>query len=310
MTSLKDQVFDVPATPDLLDCSTPLLAPNLSAANPSDKDLQRADGCGRILLSGSERGTFIVDVVQRSPVRVLFPKTSDFSLEEAVLINTAGGIAGGDRLEYSVTALAGASIALTSQAAEKVYRALSQPAQISTKLRIHAGARVAWLPQETIVFNWARLTRETEIDFSSGAELLALEWLVLGRAAYGEKVVGGHITDSWRVRKDGRLIWADSFRITGDIFPHLHRKALLSNFKAIATLIYSGPGLATLLEFLREIAPSPRCHQATTLVGGVIVVRFAAELSSDLRLGLRNFIRQLGPELGGGPFRVPKMWAC
>src|SRR5262249_19170203 len=106
--------------------------PDVGTDSPSDGDLQRADGFGRILLSGSQRGTFIMDVFQRSPVRVMFPRTSGFALEEAVLINTAGGIAGGDRLEYSVTALSNASMALTSQAAEKVYRALNVPAHIST----------------------------------------------------------------------------------------------------------------------------------------------------------------------------------
>src|SRR5260370_41227027 len=103
--------------------------------------------------------------------------------EEAVLINTAGGIAGGDRLEYAVTTLANASIAVTSQAAEKVYRALSEPARLVTKLKACEAAKLAWLPQETIVFNWARLSRESEIELSSGAELLALEWLGLGRGA-------------------------------------------------------------------------------------------------------------------------------
>lgn len=293
-----------------MDYSTAVLTPDPNAANPSDTDLQRADGSVRILVSGSQRGAFIKDVFQRSPVRVMFPRIQGFALEEAVLINTAGGIAGGDRLEYCVTALPNASLALTSQAAEKVYRALNEPAHVSTKLQAFEGAKLAWLPQETIVFNWARLTRKTEIDVTSGSEVLALEWLVLGRAAYGEKVVGGHITDTWHVRKDGRLIWADSFRVSEEIFPHLHRKALLSNFKAIATLIYFGPDLETLLDLLREIVPSPRCHHGTTLVGGVIVVRFAAELSSDLRAGLLNFLRHLGPELGGGPFRAPKIWAC
>ena len=171
----------------------------------------------------------------------MFPRVGKVRVEEAVLVNTAGGIAGGDRLESCVTALANASIAVTSQAAEKVYRALNEPARIATKLKACESAKLAWLPQETIVFNWARLSRDTEIELSSGAELLALEWLVLGRAAHGEEMVGGHIIDSWRVKKDGRLIWADSFRVTDEMFPHLHRKALLSNCKAIATLIYFGP---------------------------------------------------------------------
>jgi urease accessory protein len=284
--------------------------PEGRAENPSDRDLQRAEGSGRIVVSGSEKGTRIMDLFQRSPIRIMFPRVGGGAVEEAVLINTAGGIAGGDRLECAVTALANASIAVTSQAAEKVYRALSEPARIATKLKACEAGKLAWLPQETIVFNWARLSRKTEIDLSSGAELLALEWLVLGRAAHGEEMVGGHVTDSWRVKKDGRLIWADTFRVTDEIFPHLHRKALLSNSKAVATLVYFGPYVETRLEFLRDIAPFPECQSAATSVGGLIIVRFAAKVSSHLRLALRSLLQQFSQELGPGPFRVPKMWSC
>jgi urease accessory protein len=209
-----------------------------------------------MVLSGSAKGTRIMDIFERSPIRIMFPRDIRGAVEEAVLVNTAGGIAGGDRLEIAVTALANASIAVTSQAAEKVYRALNEPARITTKLQAFEVAKLAWLPQETIVFNWARLSRQTEIEISSGAELLALEWLVLGRAAHGEEMSGGHITDSWRVKKDDRLIWADSFRITDDIFAHLHRKALLANCKAVATLIYFGPCPDARLEFVRHVALS------------------------------------------------------
>jgi len=289
---------------------SPFRLPETRAGNPSDKDLQRAEGSCRILLSGSESGTRVMDVFQRSLVRVMFPRAGGGAVNESVLINTAGGIAGGDRLEYSVTALAGASMVVTSQAAEKVYRALNVPAQISTKLKAHEGAKLAWLPQETIIFNWARLSRNTEINLASGAELLALEWLVLGRAAHGENMVGGHITDSWRVKKDGRLIWADTFRATDETFPHVHRKALLSNRRTVATLIHFGPDLDIRLKFLREIASSPECDCAATSVGGLIIVRFAANVSSNLRLALRCFLQQFGRAFGPGPFRVPKMWSC
>ena len=279
-------------------------------SNPSDKDLQRAHGCGRVVVSGSERGTCVTDVFQRSPIRIMFPRVGAGSVEEAVLINTAGGVAGGDWLECSVTALSNASIAVTSQAAEKVYRALDEPAHISTKLKAHDGGRLAWLPQETIVFNSGRISRHTEIEVSSGAELLALEWLVLGRAAHGEQVVGGFISDSWRVKKDDRLIWADCFRVNDEVFPHLHGRALLSDCKAIATLIYFGPALDVRLEFLRGIAASLNCQSAATSVSGVIVARFAAAFPSELRVALRSFLQQFSRELGPGPFRVPKMWTC
>ncbi len=278
--------------------------------NPSDRDLQRAEGCGRIVMSSAENHTRILDIFERSPIRIMFPVVDDGALKEAVLVNTAGGIAGGDRLEFSVTALAGASIAVSSQAAEKVYRALSEPAFIKTQLKAGAGAKLAWLPQETIVFNWGRVNRKTEINLTSGAEILALEWLVLGRAAHGEEMAGGHISDNWRVKKDGRLIWADGFRITDEVFSHLHRKALLANCKAVGTLIYFGPYLDKRLEFFRDIAPSLECHCAATSVGGLMMVRFAAKSASDLRLALRNVLQQFSREVGPGPFRVPKLWSC
>ena len=276
----------------------------------TDSHLQRAEGGGRMVLGGARNGARIVEVFQRSPIRIMIPRVAGSAVEEAVFINTSGGIAGGDRLDCNVTALAEASIAVTSQAAEKVYRALNEPARIATKLKACEAAKLAWLPQETIIFNWARLSRKTEIDVASGAELLALEWLVLGRAAHGEDMVGGHISDTWHVKKDGRLIWADCFRATDGTFPNLKRNALLSSCKAIGTLIYFGPDFAARLEFFRGIAASLKCHCAATCVSGLIVVRLAAPLSSDLSLALRTLLQQFSQQFGPGPFRVPKMWSC
>lgn len=276
--------------------------------SPSDKELQRAAGCVRIVLESSNRGTRIADVYQQSPVRILFPNASGGAIEEAVLLNTAGGIAGGDRLEYSVTALTNASIAVTSQAAERVYRALNEPARVVTRLKAHEGAKPAWLPQETIVFNRARFRRDTEIELSSGAELLALEWLVLGRAAHGDEMSGGYLSDSWRVTVDGKLVWADCFRATDEVFPHLSKMAMLSNCKAVGTLIYFGDCIAARLEFLRHALPVR--DSAATAVGGLIIVRFAAKLPSELRLTVGGLLERLSRELGPGPFRKPKMWSC
>jgi urease accessory protein len=303
-------MFDATQPPDHGNALSSFDLPEVRPRNPSDKDLQRAEGSGRIVLSGSDKGTRVMDVFQRSPIRIMFPKTADGAVQEAVLVNTAGGIAGGDRLETGVTALGNASIAVTSQAAEKVYRALDEPARITTRLKAYEVAKLAWLPQETIVFDRGRLRRETEIELSSTAELLALEWLVLGRTAHGEDMVGGHITDSWRVKKDDRLIWADSFRITDEIFPQLDRKVLLSNCRAVATLICFGPALAARLEFLREVVRSLECKCGVTSVGGLIIVRFAAKVLYDLRLALQNFLEQFSRELGGRAFRAPKMWSC
>ena len=284
--------------------STPL------SRGQSDQDLERAEGSGRIVVSGTECGTRVKDLFQRSPLRILFPSTGAGAVKEAVFLNTAGGIAGGDRLECDVAALSNASIAVTSQAAEKVYRALNTPARIATRLKACEDAKLAWLPQETILFNGGQLSRTTEIEISNGAELLALEWLVLGRGAHGEEITGGQIADSWRVKKDGRLIWADSFRATDQTFQHLHRKALLSDCKAFGTLVYFGSHLDARLEFLRNLAPARGCCCSMTSMSGLIIARFAARTSFELRRALQGFLQQFGRELGGHPFGMPKMWSC
>jgi urease accessory protein len=209
-----------------------------------------------------------------------------------------------------VTVTDDASIAITTQAAEKVYRALDESAHILTTLKAHGTAKLAWLPQETIVFNRARVSRKTQIEITSGAELLALEWLVLGRAAHGEKLSAGTITDHWRAVKDGRLVWADSFRVTDDVFPHLCRKSLLSDCTAIATLVYFGSAPGERLELMRDLVSSLECQCAATLVGGLMVVRFAARTSYDLRIAMRTVLQRFGNEFAHGPFHVPKMWSC
>lgn len=275
-----------------------------------DSELQRAQGAGRIVVDGCEGGTRIVDVFQQHPLRIMFPRTCGAAVEEAVIVNASGGIAGGDRLETAVTLLGEASLAVTTPAAEKVYRALIEPAQVATRLSVSAGGRLAWLPQETIVFQQARLRRETRIQLVSGAEVLALECLVFGRAAHGEEFRGGYISDSWRVSIDGRLAWADTLRITDVVFPRLRSKALLGDSKAIATLLCFAPHPQRRLEVLREFASRIECEFAATLVAGLLIARLAASRSAELRSALKTLLQHFAQEAGHGPFRVPKMWSC
>ncbi len=179
-----------------------------------------------------------------------------------------------------------------------------------TRLKADTTAKLAWLPQETIIFDSARVHRRMEVDIGSGAELMALEWLVLGRRAYGEELARGHIRDTWRVRLDGKLVWADSLLITDETFLHLSRKALLSSFRTIGTLLYFGPGLERRLEMLRRLEETVACTCAATIVSGLMIVRLAADKPQDLRCALIAILQHFGREDVSGPFRVPKMWSC
>src|SRR5580704_9605304 len=140
-------MFDATPQHDDLDDALPPGLPEGVRGNSSDMGLQRAQGAGRVVLSGSMNGTRVSDVHQQFPTRIMFPQIGDGAVREAVIVNASGGIAGGDRLELEVIALNKASVVVTSQAAEKVYRALDRPARIATRLKAHKAARLAWLPQ-------------------------------------------------------------------------------------------------------------------------------------------------------------------
>ena len=137
-----------------------------------------------------------------------------------------------------------------------------------------------------------------------------MEWLVLGRAAHGEKLSAGNIIDTWHVRKNGRLLWGDTFRVTDDVFSHLSRKALLWDSAAVATLLYFGPELEERLQLIRSQPVSFDCQCGATVVGGMVVARLAARSSFELKATLRNLLQEFGKQLAPGPFRVPKMWSC
>ena len=173
---------------------------------------------GRIALSVAAAGemTRRRHVYEDGPLRVRFPNSGEAGLE-AVIVNTAGGIAGGDRHDLDIGVGDGATLGVTTAAADKIYRALGPDAEIAVKLSVGAQGLLAWLPQETILFDRARLRRRIEVDVANAGSVLMAEALVFGRSAMGETVKAGAFTDRWRVRRDGRLIFAETVRLDGEI---------------------------------------------------------------------------------------------
>jgi urease accessory protein len=274
-----------------------------------DRDLQRMDGAARVGVVGRQGSTFLADLYQRSPAKAMFPRIDGKDCREVVFLNTAGGIAGGDWLHYALTAGEGATITATTQTAERVYKAIGEPGHVTTRIEAHANATVEWLPQESIVFERGRLTRQTEIDMDAAARVLAMDWLLLGRTASGEVVRTGEIRDNWRIRRDGRLVWADSFRLGEDIAGQAARASLLGGCTAIATIIYAAPDAEAHLDPAREILGALGIKAGATLVNSLLICRFAAELASDLRRGVTTFLRTFRAELGGFPPALPRVWA-
>ncbi|MGA7809253.1 urease accessory protein UreD [Bradyrhizobium sp.] len=214
-------------------------------------------------------------------LRVRFPSAEGGGLS-AVFVNTAGGIAGGDRFDIDIAAGPGAQLTLTTAAAEKVYRAVGPAAELGISLRADDGAQLAWLPQETILFDRARLLRRIEIDLAASASLLLCEIVVFGRAAMGERMSHGSFIDRWRLRRDGRLVFAETVRLDGDVGGKLAASAIASGGAAVGTALIV-PGDESLVERIRELSGSFGGEVGISAWNGFAMARFCAQDAARLR---------------------------
>jgi urease accessory protein len=214
-------------------------------------------------------------------LRARFPSPEGDGLS-AVLVNTAGGIAGGDRFSVEVALREGARLTLTTAAAEKVYRAQDEGAELDISLKVADGAHLAWLPQETILFDQARLSRRIDIDLSEGASLVLGEVVVFGRAAMGETMQRGAFVDRWRFRRGGRLVFGETIRLEGDVGAKLARRAIAGGGVAVGTLLVV-PGDEALLARVRESSASFGGEVGLSAWNGFAMVRFCAQDAARLR---------------------------
>jgi urease accessory protein len=269
-----------------------------------DARLARTEGSVRLGFVRAEGQTAVASLRQSGAARVRFPKPGAGNDPEAVLLNMAGGLTGGDRIDVEVALAARSAATVTSAASEKIYRALDGEAEVRVRLELDDGARLAWLPQPTIVFDRARLDRRTDVAIAGNASFLAVETLVFGRAAMGEDVHHGAARDSWRVRRDGRLVFADTFRVDGAVAGVLDRGATLDGARAVAMLLWAAPDAAARLDEVRGRLREARCAAGASAWNALLVVRLAAQDGQTLLASLVPLISCLT----GRP--MPRVWQC
>ncbi|MBH5385162.1 urease accessory protein UreD [Bradyrhizobium diversitatis] len=232
-------------------------------------------------------------------LRVRFPSPEDEGLS-GVFVNTAGGVAGGDRFDIEISAADSSRLTLTTAAAEKVYRAPGSAAQLNIALKAGAGARLAWLPQETILFDRARVQRRFDIALDESASLLLCEIVVFGRAAMGERMEQGEFVDRWRMRRGGRLVLAETVRLGGDIGAKLARSAVAKGGAAIGTALIV-PGDEALVERIREASESFSGEVGISAWNGFAMARFCAQDAARLRADMMAVLARTGVAL-------PRLW--
>jgi urease accessory protein len=232
-------------------------------------------------------------------LRVRFPSPEAQGLS-AVFVNTAGGIAGGDRFEIDIAAGEGSCLTVTTAAAEKIYRSHGPAARVDIALKAAAGAHLAWLPQETILFDQAVVSRTIDIDLAETASLLLCEIVVFGRAAMGETMRSGKFTDRWRLRRGGRLAFAETARLDGDIGARLRRRAVANGGVAIGTALIV-PGDEATVARIRDACGSFRGEVGISAWNGFAMGRFCAQNAAMLRADMIAVLGQAGPAL-------PRLW--
>jgi urease accessory protein len=282
----KARMLDMPALADLHQRARGEACAELSVRRGAVRlDRLRQQGCAKAFLPG----------VDGAP--------------EVVFLNTAGGLTGGDRLRYCLSAGAGAQVSATTQTAERAYAAVpgAAPAELVVEARVGTGAALDWLPQETILFDRAQLRRTTRVALEGEARLLMCEALVLGRAAMGEEVSDLGLFDRREVTRDGRPVLVDAVALDAEALRSAEARAGLAGARAVATLALVARGAEDAAGPLRGIGLPEGVRAGVSGWDGRCVVRLMARDGWPLRVALAALIRHLR---GGHGTRgdLPRVW--
>ncbi len=276
-------------------------SPRPVEAPPDCRARQRAQAEARASFRKTGARTEPGRLFETGGLRWLFPRSE--SPCQAVIVNTGGGVACGDAFHVELALEEGAEVAATTPAAEKILRSDGPPARIENRLSLARGARLLWLPQETLLFDGARLERKVFVDMAGEAELLLVESLVFGRLAMGETAIDARFEDSWRIRRAGQLVLADATR-----FDHagaaLDRAAVGAGARAVATIVAAAPAVAARLPDLRAAlnGSSDGIEAGASAFDGLLFARLISPSPERLREAVIASILALG---GGKP---PRLW--
>lgn len=288
----------------MLDIPSPPISPVQDAAPPA---FQRARGSARVSLAVGGGKARLDRLAQAGSAKAFLPRVK--GAPEIVFLNTSGGLTGGDRLEYRLDLGNGGRATGTTQTAERAYRARAGlvPAEMTVRLKVGQGARLDWLPQETILYDGAALTRHTEAHLEGDASLLLCEALVLGRAAMGERVAQLNLFDRRAIWRDGVPVLVDAVGLGNEALAPA--PAGLGAARAVALLALVAPGAEDAVGAVRPLLAQPGVRAAASGWNGRCIVRLMAEDGWPLRVALARLIRHFrareGESVSG---ELPRVW--
>jgi urease accessory protein len=263
--------------------------------------LQRAHGAARVALSLRGGRTRLDTLHQSGSAKAFLPTVHGDPVPEVVFLNTAGGLTGGDRLAIAIDLGPGSRVVATTQTAERAYASPGGEAEVVVTLRAGVGAALHWLPQETIVFDSAALRRTTTADLEGDAALLIAEMIVLGRVASGEVVRSLALSDTRLIRRDGRPVLLEPYRIDEAVLG-ADCPALLGGARAIATVALVAPGAEAAVTEARRSLAAEGMEAAASGWSGKCVVRIMGHDPLPVRQQVARVIEVLGRR------PLPRVW--
>jgi urease accessory protein len=271
------------------------------------------EGIAEIGFGQQDGVTRLTHLYQRDPLRVLFPTPDAGDPALAVIVTTSGGLVAGDKLEVAVRLGPGAALHVTASAAEKIYRSTGRTTTIHQSLAIAAGGALEFLPPETILFDGARLRRESVVELGAGAGFLGGDIVIFGRRARGERFTNGFLREVWEVRREGKLIWGDALHLEDNIVAIIDDPACFDGAAAFATLILAPPGQdpRTFLDSARAIQSAggtPTLRAGVTAIAGLVVARWLAADAAALRRAYVELAGHFRSGAMGLPPALPRIW--
>lgn len=266
---------------------------------PGPVALQRAGGRASAEFRVTAGRTRLARLHQAGCLKLRFPEPFGRAAE-AVLINSSGGLTGGDRLAQDLALGDGGDLSVTTQACERIYRSAGGEARIATVLRLGEAASLAFLPQETILFDGGALSRRLDLHCAASSRFLVAESVILGRTLMGETVRSGLLRDRWRIRRDNRLVFADDLHFHGAIDRMSRAAAVLGGARAFSTILCQRPDAAACLGDIRRLVGA---GGGASAFEGLIVVRIVAESGFALRKRLLPVLSALAKE------PLPRIWS-
>ena len=282
-----------------------------SGGSLAPEPIIQTDGRAEIRFKHGINGTSLDHLYHHDPVRVVFPTPALGDIPQGTIITTSGGLTGGDKINIKAAVNEGARAMIAAQAAEKIYRSVGPDVQIDVALTATSDAWLEYLPQETILFDGARLNRTTKIEAEPGAQVLAGEIIVLGRRGSGEIFQHGILREAWQVSIENRLTWADTLLLGEGKGGPLNHPAGFGGATTIATAVYVSPDAPEHLGLARELIACPGhddIRSSATLVNGLLIVRWLGLKALPLRTDFGFFWQNFRHRVAGLPGRLPRLW--